>query len=108
MPIKPGKLEEWKSLTQQVTGEKKTDYIVSRKRAGISRESAFHQKTPMGDFVVVVVEPSRDGGAALGKIFERKDTFDQWFARRAEEIHGVTSADMARMPPNTLHLDWRG
>ncbi len=106
VPIRPGKVDEWKSFAKQLGNEKKAGYVASRKRAGITRESAFHQHTPMGDFVVVVIDSPGDAAAALGRMLEGKDPFDQWFAKRVQEIHGITAADMANMPPNTLGVDW--
>jgi hypothetical protein len=105
-PIRPGKLEDWKAFTKQLAGEKKAEYVASRKRAGLTRETAYHQKSPMGDLVVVVMDSPGDTAAAIGRLFQSKDPFDLWFAKRVEEIHGITGADMAKMPVNSVHLDW--
>jgi hypothetical protein len=107
-PILPGKVEEWKAMIKQLAGEKRTEHTASRKRAGISRETVFHQQTPKGDFAVVVIESSGDPSRALSKMLESKDPFDLWFGERIEAIHGASAAQMAKMPPAMQVMDWRG
>ncbi len=107
VPIVPGKVEEWKAFTKELSGGKKSDYQASRKRAGIVRETVFLQKTPMGDFVVVVLEAQGDAAVAMAKVFASSDPFDRWFAERVKHLHGISAAELAGMPPNTMHYDWR-
>ena len=45
-PFKPGKLEGWKSLTKQLMGEKKTDYVASRKRVESPGKRPFTKERP--------------------------------------------------------------
>lgn len=106
-PIQPGKTEEFRAFAKQLQTEKKAEYAASRKRVGVMRESLFHQKTPMGDFAVVVWETSGNPEAAFGKIFESQDPFDQWFVKRIGEIHGVTQENMTNQPMNELVMDWK-
>lgn len=106
-PIVPGKLEDWKAFTREFSGERKTEYAASRKRAGITRETAFHQKTPNGDVAVIVIESSTDAAAALAKLFRSTDPFDRWFAERVQQIHGISGDELARMTPNMQHYEWR-
>ena len=106
-PILPGKTEEFKAFAKQLQGERKAEYAASRKRSGITREVLFHQKTPMGEFVVVVWETSGDPAAAMQKTFESKDPFDQWFMKRIGEIHGVTSEQTTDGDMNELIFDWK-
>jgi L-rhamnose mutarotase len=107
-PILPGKTEEFKSFAKQMFGEKKADYAASRKRAGITREALFLQPSPMGDFVVVIMESHGDPAAAMNKMLDSKDPFDRWFFQRIGEIHGITREAMASGSPNSLIFDWRG
>jgi hypothetical protein len=106
-PILPGKTEEFKAFAKQMVGEKKVEHAASRKRAGITREMVFLQKTPLGDFAVVVMESPGDASRAMDKIFASQDPFDRWFLQRIGEIHGVTRERMASGTPNSLVLEWR-
>lgn len=105
-PIVPGKVEEWKAFTKELAGAKKAEYEASRKYAGIVRETVFHQKTPMGDFVVVVLEAQGDGGVALQKLFDLNQPFNRWFAGKVQELHGMTAEQFSSMTPNTLQYNW--
>lgn len=106
-PLVPGKVEEWKAFTKELSGARKGEYEASRKFAGITRETVFHQKTPMGDFVVVVIEAPGDASAALRKIFDVSQPFNRWFASRVQELHGITAEQMATMAPNSLQYEWK-
>jgi hypothetical protein len=105
--ILPGKTEEFKAFAKQLVGEKKVEHAASRKRAGITRELVFHQKTPMGDLAVVVMESPGDASAGMNKIFDSKDPFDRWFIQRIGELHGITREQMAGGASSSLILDWR-
>jgi hypothetical protein len=102
-PIKPGKLEKWKSMIKEVKGPRKADYAASRKKMGIKHERVWLQHTPMGDFVLVSFE-GKDTANVMGKFMASKDPFDKWFAKGIAEVHGIEVSDD---PPeiNELILD---
>ena len=102
-PIVPGKMEQWRRFVAELKGVRHVAYLDNRKKAGIQREQAFLQKTPQGDFVVVVLETNDPAAAARG--MASSDTFGTWFQKEVQEIHGFSLAEVARHPPNELALD---
>ena len=48
-PIKPGKADAWKRYVAEMTGPRKDELAVSRKKAGLTVEKVWLQSTPMGD-----------------------------------------------------------
>ena len=55
-PILPGKLDEWKSLIQEMNGPRMEEYRKSRERMGLTREVVSYMETPQGDFVALFQE----------------------------------------------------
>ncbi|MHB8085618.1 MAG: hypothetical protein ACYDHZ_07320 [Dehalococcoidia bacterium] len=105
-PVVAGKLETWRSYIKEMKGPRNNEYRESRKKAGLSVERVWLQKTPMGDFAVVYWE-AQD----IGKVFEgfvKSDApFDKWFLDKIlVEIHGM---DFSKpMPPlNELIFDFK-
>jgi len=78
VPIAPGKTEHWKKAISEIKGARSEGHAASRKRAGFTRELVCLQATPMGDFVVVMIEGA-DPLSSLQKMVESKEPFDQWF-----------------------------
>lgn len=95
-PVLPGKVEAWKSLIREMTGPRKKDLEESRKRAGLTKERVWLQRTPHGDFAVVYWE-AKD----IGKVFESFMTsaqpFDKWF--RDAVLVGVHGMNFSQPPP---------
>ena len=106
VPIVKGKTDTWKRAVAEMKGARSNEYRASRKRAGLTRELACLQSTPMGDFVVVTLEGA-DPLASLKKMIESKEPFDQWFAKTVMvESHGMKPGDP--MPSSQSMLEYRG
>lgn len=105
-PILPGKLEEWKSLIEEIHGPREADHRRSRERIGLTREVVSHMETPQGDFVCLFHE-GEDLTRSFQEVANSDDPHDQWFREKIQAVHGITP-DMLQGPlPATLHFDYK-
>lgn len=80
-PLLPGKTEaDLEALASVSSGARRADHEASRRRAGITREASWLQRTPDGDVGVVLIE-AEDIGAAMGIPATSQEPFDVWFSR---------------------------
>ena len=106
-PLLPGKTDaDREALASCAQGDRRAEHEASRKRAGITRESVWIQRTPDGDVAVVVIE-SPDIQAAMGALATSDAPFDVWFREHIREVHGMDLAADDSPPPEQL-LDFRG
>ena len=104
-PLLPGKTEaDLEAMASVSSGARRAEHATSRRRAGITRESAWLQRTPEGDVVVVLIE-AEDIQAAMGTLATSQEPFDVWFREHIKDAHGM---DMAEgFPPPERMLDFR-
>lgn len=102
-PVKPGaSIEEIESISNMFKS-RPDEYRESRDRLGVSLERAYHQPTPMGDFVVVYAESETSAADVAAKTASSDLPFDRDFARLAKEVHGVDiTAPPQGAPPETV------
>jgi hypothetical protein len=96
-PILPGKTEEWKKFSEELSGNRHKDYSDSRKKLNV-HERAFLQQTPHGDMVIVTLE-GENPGAAFTAFGAGTDEFTKWFVEKVKEIHGF---DLSAPPPGPM------
>ena len=77
-PILPGKEETDRKGFEEVLGPRREEYDASRRRAGITRETVWHQETPEGTVAVVYLEAD-DIPASMQGLAASDDPFDEWF-----------------------------
>lgn len=104
-PILPGKTDEWRKFTKELSGARREKYLESRRAAGIQREQAFLQQTPQGDVAVVVLD-CKDAAAAIAGMAAGGE-FNSWFQAEVQRLHGVSLAEIAKLPLNELVVDGR-
>ncbi len=75
-PVLAGKVDAWKSYVKEMTGPRANELKRSRKKAGLSVERVWLQKTPMGDFAVVYRARDRE----LGREVAVKQIHQQFLA----------------------------
>ena len=102
-PILPGKTPEWRAWMDELNGERRDEFVASRRAAGV-HERSFLQETPMGDLAIVTLEGAEPGGA-FGKMLGANDEFTRWFTARAQEIHGVDLSAPPTGSPSELVVD---
>ncbi len=93
VPLIAGKTErERDAMLSCWYGEHSEAHAASRKRLGITTESVWIQRTPMGDMAVVHLE-GEDIPAALQRMGTSDDPFDRWFASHVRDVHGIDLAE---------------
>jgi hypothetical protein len=82
-------------------------YQESRKRAGVTLERVYLQKTPMGNIVIAYVEGAKDFGSTVGAYLSSDLPIDGKFVDLIKQIHGVDLRQPpAGPPPETLAQWW--
>ena len=97
VPIIPGMEETDRKGFEEAAGPRREEYEASRRRAGITRETVWHQGTPNGTLAVVYMEAD-DIGAAMQALATSDDPFDQSFRELLKEVHGIDLAEGGPSP----------
>lgn len=105
-PILPGKLDEWKSLIEEIQGPRQEEFRRSRERMGVTREVLSHAQTPQGDFIAVFHEAD-DLARAFQSVATSDHPFDEWFRAKIMEIHGISAEMLQGPPPATVIFDYK-
>jgi hypothetical protein len=103
LPILKGKKEQWKEFTSKLRNEFSSQFVESRKKAGV-RERSFVQSTPEGDLVIVTLE-GNDPAAAFPTMFTTHDQYTDWFVQQVKEVHGIDLREPMPGPPPELIID---
>ena len=102
-PVLPGKTDDDAKLSANEFRARPREYEASRRRAGITLERAYLQKTPMGDFVVAYIESSLEFAASARLMAESDLAIDGFFARTTKEVHGIDITQVLEgSPPETV------
>lgn len=102
-PILPGKAAVDRAYYASVTSDRSAEFAASRAAAGITREVAFHQDTPMGVVAVGIME-AEDLDAALEHLATSDAPADRYFRENVREVHGIDFEDGFPAPEQIL--DW--
>ena len=81
-----------KAMFKIVKDERWKEFENAQRKAGVDKERAFLEATPMGDMLLIYIE-SKDIQKTAMSFSESKDSFDNWFT---EEIKKNTSVDYTR------------
>ena len=79
-----------------MAGTRKAGLDALQKGAGVTRQVASLQQTPMGDFAVIMIEAD-DPSEFMKALATSNDELATWFKGRVQEIHGM---DLEGPPPN--------
>ena len=105
-PVLPGKLDKWRSFSDQMNGPRRAEHDASRKRMGMTREVASLMQTPHGDFVCLY-----HGADSLQEAFQMlvgsEEPYDVWprenavnirrhYTRNDEQSRGNSRVRLAR------------
>jgi hypothetical protein len=105
-PVLQGKLDKWRSFTDQMNGPRRAEHDASRKRMGMTREVASLMQTPHGDFVCLCHEAD-SLKTAFQMLAESQEPYDVWSRENAVDIHGITPEMMSKTPAVVV-FDWPG
>ncbi len=101
MPIATGKTEAWRALLEDLTGPRYDEYVTSRRRFGLTAQTTFLQRTPMGDLALIHMT-----GADVHDSFHRMSASqDPWDVKWREETLDVHGVDFARGDQVLPHVE---
>src|SRR5438445_798554 len=91
IPIRGGQTAAWQGAIVELTGPRYSEYESSRRRMGVTSQTTFLQKTPMGDFALIHLT-----GPDVHKTFhimsESQDPWDVRWRQMTQSLHGVDFA----------------
>jgi len=102
MPLLPGKEAVDREMLERLgaAGPERDAYLAARRAQGVSHETVWHQRTPMGTFAIVLLEAD-DVATSFGLIATSDEPFARQFRDFVKDVHGV---DMAKDPPPDVEL----
>lgn len=106
LPVLPGKLEDWKTFAQNLLKDKRKEYEASRLKGGIQREMIWHQSTPLGDMLILVIEVDGKIEDFLATMAEPQDEFGRYFLEQAKVFHGLEPENVKGASLNELVFSW--
>lgn len=92
LPILPGKSDSARAFQAELDGPRESDYDISERRIGITKEVWYIAQTPAGDLLVAYIE-SADFNKAFSMFVQSRDDFDLWFKERLADATGVDLND---------------
>jgi hypothetical protein len=98
IPIAPGKTQAWEAALHELTGPRYSEYDTSRRRFGLTSQTTFLQKTPMGDFALIHMTGA-DVHASFHAMSTSQDPWDVKWRELTQSLHGVDFAKGERVTP---------
>ena len=103
IPIAPGKTDAWEAALHELTGPRYSEYETSRRRFGLTSQTTFVQKTPMGDFALIHMTGA-DVHASFHAMSTSQDPWDVKWRALTQSLHGVDFAQGERVTPAIVPL----
>jgi hypothetical protein len=100
VPIQPGQTDAWQRALEDLTGPRYDEYRTSRARFGLTSQTTFVQKTPMGDFALIHLT-GPDVHASFHAMSTSQDPWDVEWRNLTRGLHGV---DFATADPPRVEL----
>lgn len=89
-PLKPGKIEAYKTFTAEITGPRKKEFANLLERYGLKTANAYFHKIGDVDFVIVVHIAEDDARSKLEHFATSTHPMDKWFIEQLNELHDFT------------------
>jgi hypothetical protein len=96
VPIKPDKLDTWLGWCAELTGPRKEEFDAMNERLGLTTHAAWHEPTPDGRHLAVIVVDGPGEADFLGKIGSSDQEFESLFRSMIEDVHPM---DFSNPPP---------
>ncbi len=101
VPIAPGKTQTWKNALDELLGPRYAEYDTSRRRYGLTSQTTFLQKTPMGDFALIHLT-GPDVHASFHAMSSSRDPWDVRWRELTLNLHGIDFAKGERVVPKVV------
>lgn len=101
-PLRDGKEESVRSLTDQLRSERSEEAKEFFQRFGVIRETWHIQTTPHGTWVICAtrIAPEQAAEAIASSYATSADSFDRWFKQQVENLTGI-NPDVEPLGPAT-------
>jgi hypothetical protein len=101
IPVMPGKQELDRKTFEEMVDGRRDEYEAALRKAGLTRQTVWHQETPDGILAVVYVEGD-DPARGLAQFGSSDEPLNAWFREQMKEVHGV---DISEVEPRvaTVH-----
>ena len=96
IPIMPGKFDAWAAWVDELKGPRKADFEDMNARLEITTHATWHQQTPDGGHMAIVVVDGPGAATLMQKLATSDNEFDMWFRSNAQDVHPV---DFSALPP---------
>jgi hypothetical protein len=103
IPIAPGKTAAWQAALDELLGPRYAEYESSRKRYGLTSQTTFLQRTPMGDFALIHMTGA-DVRASFHAMSTSQDPWDVKWRAMTQDLHGLDFAKGERVTPSVVPL----
>ncbi len=105
LPLLPGLVDEERAaLTSCWVGPRREAHRDARRRAGITREGVWLQRTATGDLAACYLEAD-DLTRATAVLAASPDPFDRWFRGHVRLVHGIALEHGLPTPEQVLDFD---
>jgi hypothetical protein len=94
-----------RALSAECNGARKSEYVESRKRVGITKERVFLAETPMGAMILVYSE-GVNAGLQMARFHASSHPFDKHYMDMVVKASGVDFSKMPAGPPPHLAFEW--
>jgi len=98
VPIAPGKTQAWQAALEELLGPRYDEYASSRMRYGLTSQTTFLQRTPMGDFALIHLT-GPDVHASFHAMSNSQDPWDIKWRELTLNLHGMDFAKGERVFP---------
>jgi hypothetical protein len=99
VPIAPGRTDAWKAALEDLLGPRYAEYDSSRKRYGLTSQTTFLQRTPMGDFAVIHMTGA-DVRASFHAMQTSQDPWDVKWRQMTSDLHGFDFKSGKKIEPD--------
>jgi hypothetical protein len=98
IPIAPGKTQAWQDALADLVGPRYAEYESSRRRFGLTSQTTFLQRTPMGDLALIHMT-GPDVHASFHAMSQSQEPWDVAWRKMTLDLHGVDFAEGDRVFP---------
>ncbi len=99
VPIAPGKTAAWQTALEDLLGPRYAEYDASRRRYGLTSQTTFLQRTPMGDFAVIHLTGA-DVRASFHAMQTSQDPWDVRWRQMTSDLHGFDYTSGKKVEPD--------
>lgn len=106
-PVLPGKENQLRMMADELAGPRSDQVQAFYRKLGVTHESWHYQKTPTGEFVIVVTQID-DAAARATEYAVHGDGFSDWFKSRVRGLCGIDPDTQPLGPPTEQLFQWNG